>query len=111
MIGTITSVKEGFGFITEAGSERVWYFSFYDFKPGSLPQESMKVSFERKNDSQKFKRDLEAGILKDAVEGFRNPKLRKTQRGHGMPLAPSAAKVEILAEQEERCEVKRNCNV
>jgi len=100
MIGTITRVLDGFGFIAD-DSGRTWYFSFYELKPGSLtPRESMKVSFDRKNDSQKFKHDLEAGVLKDSVDGYRNPKLKKTQRrGHGMPIAPSAAKVEVLAEQ------------
>jgi cold shock CspA family protein len=110
MIGSISSVKEGFAFITEEGSRKIWYFSFYDFQTGSLPQEGMKVSFERKTDYQKFKHDLEEGVLRDAVEGgHRNPKLKKKQRGGGMPIAPCAMKV-IPAEQEEQCASKPNCN-
>ncbi len=100
MLGTILSVKKGFGFITQHETEKVWYFQFSDLVKVQTVYEGQKVKFEKKNNEEKFKTSLYNGDLKDAVEGsHRNPRLAKTGRESGIPKAPAANKVEILAEQ------------
>jgi cold shock CspA family protein len=100
MLGIVTKMKNSFGFIAEEGTEKVWYFNFSDLIKFQTVREGAKVSFERKNGKQKFKEDLNNGLLRDSLTGHRNPTLRKTARDVGFPKAPAAHKVEILVELE-----------
>jgi hypothetical protein len=93
MIGIVQVLKEGFGFIAEESTNRLWYFSFHD---APAVREGQKVRFEKKNNEQKFKEKLNAGLLKDApLTNYRNPKL-KTAREPGIPKAPAACNVEVM---------------
>jgi cold shock CspA family protein len=96
MIGIVQVLKEGYGFITEENTERLWFFSFQDAQE---VREGQKVKFQKKNNKEKFEEKLNAGLLKDATINHRNPKFRKTERDGGVSKAPAATCVEIIVEQ------------
>jgi hypothetical protein len=101
MEGTIKVLKTDFGFIEECSTKRLWYFRFSDLTEFQMVKEGFKVRFEKKNNEQQFNEDLNKGLLKDSLTNHRNPTLRKTTRDTGIPKAPAATNIEIMAGQEE----------
>jgi cold shock CspA family protein len=100
MIGVVKKLNKGFGFIAEESTGKFWYFKFSDTTNPQMLQEGLRARFERKHDEQKFKEDLNKGLLKDKLTNHRNPALRKTIRDSGVPKAPAAHKVEMLVGRE-----------
>jgi cold shock CspA family protein len=57
MVGIITTLKRGFGFITEEGTTKLWYFRFFDLTQAKQLLERFqriqvgdRVQFEKKGD-------------------------------------------------------------
>jgi len=87
MEGTLKTLKEGFGFIEESTTKRLWYFHFSDLTLFQMIREGFKVRFEKKDNTQESSGDDETEWIYAMRNLFRKGRL---------PQAPAAHKVEIL---------------
>jgi cold shock CspA family protein len=89
MIGVITTLKTGFGFIGEDTTKKKFYFKFSDLIRFQMIKEGYKVSFEVEEES----------CGDDETEWI--DAMRNLFRKGRLPQAPAAHKVEILRPEPE----------